>query len=88
MTLSQAPILAQQRQEYDRLQSEATLLANQLSQAIAERDAQTTAAQQNAQKLKTSIHENEVLATQLTDLGRQIQSLLKDLGRLQDPSIP
>lgn len=88
LIISQAPILAQQRQEYERLQSEATQLASQLAQALAERDANATAAADSSQKLTKSTRENEFLTKQLDDLGRQIQTLLKELGRLQDPGIP
>ncbi|GJE88476.1 hypothetical protein PsYK624_045590 [Phanerochaete sordida] len=83
-----APILAQQRQEYERLQSEASLLASQLGQAISERDANAAAAEENGQKLAKSTREVELLNQQLNDLGRQVQTLLKELGRRQDPSIP
>ncbi|KAI0338862.1 hypothetical protein BDW22DRAFT_1362157 [Trametopsis cervina] len=83
-----APILAQQRQEYERMQSEATLLASQLAQALAERDAHATAAEENGQKLTQSSRENELLTRQLDDLARQVQGLLRELGRQQDPSIP
>ena len=70
------------------MQSEASLLASQLSQAIAERDANAAAAEENGQKLAQSTREIELLNQQLKDLGRQVQLLLKDLGRLRDPSIP
>lgn len=84
----QAPILSQQREEYDRLQSEAAQLASQLSATLAERDANATAFQEASQKLNKSHSENELLQRQLDDLGRQIQTLLKELGRRADPSLP
>ncbi|KAI0629748.1 hypothetical protein C8Q77DRAFT_263303 [Trametes polyzona] len=83
-----APILSQQRAEYERLQSEASQLASQLAQALSERDSLATAAEENAQKLAKSTRENELLEKQLQDLGRQLRTLLKELGRHQDPSIP
>ncbi|KAF7299642.1 hypothetical protein HMN09_00969600 [Mycena chlorophos] len=83
-----APILSQQRAEYERLQSEAAHLASQLSQAISDRDSQARIAQENSQKLASSTRENEVLQQQLTDLGRQVKHLTREVGRLQDPSIP
>ncbi|KAJ8468503.1 hypothetical protein ONZ51_g9602 [Trametes cubensis] len=83
-----APILSQQRAEYERLQSEASQLASQLAQALSERDALATAAEENAQKLAKSTRENELLEKQLEDLSRQLRTLLKELGRHQDPSIP
>ncbi|KAI0826824.1 hypothetical protein BC628DRAFT_1319381 [Trametes gibbosa] len=83
-----APILSQQRSEYERLQSEASQLASQLAQALSERDSLATVAEENAQKLSKSTRENELLGKQLTDLGRQLRTLLKELGRHQDSSIP
>jgi nucleoprotein TPR len=83
-----APILSQQREEYDRLQSEAAQLASQLSTALAEREANSNAFQEASQKLKKSHSENELLQRQLDDLGRQVQALLKELGRRTDPSLP
>ncbi|KAG1780540.1 hypothetical protein EV702DRAFT_1078352 [Suillus placidus] len=83
-----APILSQQREEYDRLQSEAAQLASQLSTALAEREANSNAFQETSQKLKKSHSENELLQRQLDDLGRQVQTLLKELGRRTDPSLP
>ncbi|EIW59409.1 uncharacterized protein TRAVEDRAFT_121374 [Trametes versicolor FP-101664 SS1] len=83
-----APILSQQRSEYERLQSEASQLASQLAQALSERDSLATTAEENAQKLSKSTRENELLEKQLQDLGRQLRTLLKELGRHQDPSIP
>ena len=84
----QAPILAQQREEYERLREESTQLANQLSTALAERDANAVSFQEVSQKLKKSHQETDLLQHQLTDLGRQVQALLKELGRRTDPSVP
>ncbi|KZT67236.1 hypothetical protein DAEQUDRAFT_729270 [Daedalea quercina L-15889] len=83
-----APILSQQRAEYERLQQESTQLASQLSQALAERDAYAQSSGENAQKLAKSSRENDLLQKQLDDLGRQIRVLLKEVGRMQDPTIP
>ncbi|KAJ6621758.1 hypothetical protein B0H10DRAFT_944117 [Mycena sp. CBHHK59/15] len=83
-----APILSQQRAEYERLQTEASHIASQLAQALSDRDSQATLAQENSQKLARSTRENELLQQQLTDLGRQVQNLLREIGRRDDPSIP
>ncbi|KAG6833443.1 hypothetical protein H0H87_006809 [Tephrocybe sp. NHM501043] len=83
-----APILSQQRAEYERLQSEATQLASQLSQALSDRDNQGNLAVENAQKLQKSTRENELLQKQLNDLGRQVQGLLREVSRRDDPTIP
>lgn len=81
-------MLAQQREEYERLRDECTQLAHQLSTALAERDANAASFQEVSQKLKKSHQETDLLQHQLTDLGRQVQTLLKELGRRTDPSIP
>ncbi|KDQ62646.1 hypothetical protein JAAARDRAFT_54566 [Jaapia argillacea MUCL 33604] len=83
-----APILAQQRMEYERLQSEASQLASQLAQALSERDSYSSSAQDAAQKLTKSARENDLLQKQLDDLGRQVQSLLREITRRDDASIP
>ncbi|KAF8340155.1 hypothetical protein F5887DRAFT_919553 [Amanita rubescens] len=76
-----------QRAEYERLQSETSELAIQLAQAIAEREAQGSLAKDNTQKLNQSLHENGLLQKQLGDLGHQIQSLLREIGRLDDSTL-
>ncbi|KAF4577004.1 hypothetical protein EYR36_004990 [Pleurotus pulmonarius] len=83
-----APILSQQRAEYERLQSEAAQLSSQLSQALSERDAKAAFAQETSQKLTKSTRENDLLQKQLDDLGRQVQILLKEIARRDDPMIP
>lgn len=80
--------MSQQRTEYERLQSEAAQLASQLSQALADRDAHAHTAHETSQKLAKSARETELLQKQLTDLGRQVQHLLKEIGRRDDPTIP
>ncbi|KAH8990434.1 hypothetical protein EDB86DRAFT_3080419 [Lactarius hatsudake] len=83
-----APILAQQRAEYERLQSEAAQLASQLADALSERDSSASNATEVSQRLAKTIRENESLQKQLNDLGRQVQTLLKEITRRQDPTIP
>ncbi|KAF8967178.1 hypothetical protein BDZ97DRAFT_1917117 [Flammula alnicola] len=83
-----APILSQQRIEYERLQVEASQLGSQLSQALADRDAQANLAQEQGQKLGKSTNENNLLQKQLEDLGRQVQTLLREITRRDDPTIP
>lgn len=83
-----APILSQQRAEYYRLQTEAAEVAKQLSQVITERDAQASLAQGTTQKYNKVISENKLLQQQLEDLGRQVQNLLREIARRDDPTIP
>ena len=83
-----APILAQQRVEYERLQSESAQLASQLADALAERDSSVSTATDVSQRLTKTNRENQLLQKQLNDLGRQVQTLLKEIARRQDPTIP
>jgi nucleoprotein TPR len=83
-----APILSQQRLEYERLQVEAGQLASQLASALTDRDTNASLAQVTSQKLNKTARENELLESQLSDLGVQVQTLTKELARIQDPSIP
>ncbi|TFK52180.1 hypothetical protein OE88DRAFT_1367940 [Heliocybe sulcata] len=82
------PILTEQRLEYERLQSEAAQLAAQLAETIAERDQEASHAREASQKLSKTNKENELLQQQLDDLGRQVQHLLKDIARKEDPLLP
>lgn len=74
--------------EYERLKGEAQQLGSQLSQAIIQRDEQAKVAHDRGQKLAESAKENSMLQRQLEDLGRQIQNLLRDIARRDDPTIP
>lgn len=74
--------------EYERLQAEAAQLGSQLSQALSERDSQASLAQETVQKLSKSTNENSLLQKQLDDLGRQVQHLLREIARRDDPTIP
>lgn len=83
-----APALAQQKIETERFRAENAQLAAQLRDAIADRDAISTHMQESIQKYNRSQEENALLNQQLEDLGRQIKTLLKELGRAQDPTLP
>ena len=41
-----------------------------------------------SQRLSKTIRENESLQKQLNDLGHQVQTLLREIARRQDPIIP
>jgi nucleoprotein TPR len=64
-----APVLSQQRLKYERLQVEAGQLAPQLASALTDRDTNASLAQETSQKLKKTTRENELLESQLNDLG-------------------
>ena len=70
------------------MQVEAAQLGSQLSQALAERDSQVNLAQETTQKLARSTNETNLLQKQLDDLGSQVQHLLREIARRDDPTIP
>ena len=55
---------------------------------MADSEANSNFAQEQTQKLAKSNNENALLQKQLDDLGRQIQTLLRDIARRDDPTIP
>ncbi len=61
---------------------------SQLADALSERDSSASHATEISQRLAKTIRENESLQKQLNDLGRQVQTLLKEIARRQDPTIP
>lgn len=63
-------------------------LASQLTRAISERDNYSQHVLQLDQKLAKSAKENTLLQQQLVDLGRQVQTLLREIIRRDDPSLP
>ena len=63
-------------------------LASQLTRAINERDTYSQHIQQLDQKLAKGAKENSLLQQQLSDLGRQVQALLREISRRDDPSLP
>ncbi|KZV68448.1 hypothetical protein PENSPDRAFT_735917 [Peniophora sp. CONT] len=83
-----APVLAQQRAEYERLKSEADDLAERLHEALAQRDQVAGEAADYAAKFKRVSGEKELLMAQLKDMGAQVQGLMKALARAQDPHLP
>lgn len=70
-----APVITQQRLEYDRISAEARQLASQLSEAIEERDQQSRAAREAKHTLAIKQKEVELLNKQLSDLSRQVRAL-------------
>ncbi|KAL5492141.1 MLP1_6 [Sanghuangporus weigelae] len=82
------PALTRQKQEIERVQAESDQLATQLSRALAECDASLVELQ-NAKKVEENLKGEKALQKrQLDDLGLQIKGLLKELGRLQDATLP
>lgn len=59
-----------------------------MSAVITERDAQANVVRETTQKFTKVTTENKLLQQQLDDLGRQVQYLLRDIARRDDPTIP
>ena len=55
---------------------------------MAEGEASSNFAQEQTQKLAKLNNENSLLQKQLDDLGRQVQTLLREIARRDDPTIP
>lgn len=55
---------------------------------MAEGEASSNFAQEQTQKLAKLNNENTLLQKQLDDLGRQVQTLLREITRRDDPTIP
>ncbi|KAM0751487.1 hypothetical protein T439DRAFT_300397 [Meredithblackwellia eburnea MCA 4105] len=75
-----APVLKEQREEYERLSLEATSLATQLAEALSDRDAadrRSAALQLDIDRLKS---EAAITSSQLADLGRQLRTLLRSVA--------
>ncbi|BGP27784.1 nucleoprotein TPR [Rhodotorula toruloides] len=82
-----APLLHEQRLEYERLSAEATDLASQLAQALTDRDI----SERRAESLRLDVDrlstDNTILTQQLSDLGRQLRSLSRVIAAQENPSI-
>lgn len=63
-------------------------LASQLSQALSERDVCASNSRELTQKYEQSEKEIYMLQKELADLGSQVQALLRELSRRDDPTIP
>ncbi|GAA5874743.1 hypothetical protein JCM8547_005199 [Rhodosporidiobolus lusitaniae] len=82
-----APLLQEQRLEYERLQIEATSLTTQLTSALSDRDASARTAESLRLDLTRVSDENLILSQQLSDLGRQVRTLTRVLGVQENPSL-
>ncbi|PRQ70676.1 hypothetical protein AAT19DRAFT_10833 [Rhodotorula toruloides] len=82
-----APLLHEQRVEYERLSAEATDLASQLAQALTDRDT----SERRAESLRLDVNrlstDNTILTQQLSDLGRQVRTLSRVLATQENSSI-
>ncbi|KAK4051609.1 Protein mlp1 [Microbotryomycetes sp. JL201] len=78
-----APLLKEQRLEYERLTVEATQLASQLTRALSDRDQSEQRAQASRLDVERLEQENAIFGRQLSDLGRQVRTLLRSLAAAQ-----
>jgi nucleoprotein TPR len=79
--------LGEQRVEYERQKSETIQLSHQLSIVLSERDANLQYARDTEHKFATTQKENDLLESQLKDLGRQVQALLREISIHHNPSL-
>ncbi|BGP20306.1 Protein mlp1 [Rhodosporidiobolus nylandii] len=82
-----APLLQEQRVEYERLTVEATSLASQLASALSDRDASARTSESLRLDLTRVTNENTILSQQLSDLGRQVRTLTRVLAAQANPSL-
>jgi nucleoprotein TPR len=79
-SFSQAPLLKEQRVEYERLSVEATHLASQLAQSVADRDAADRRSEAYRLDVDRLERDNTILGHQLRDLGRQVRTLMRSIA--------
>ncbi|GAA5982753.1 hypothetical protein JCM11641_007777 [Rhodosporidiobolus odoratus] len=82
-----APLLTEQRLEYERLSVEATSLASQLAAALSDCDSSARTAESLRLDLTRVHDENTILSQHLSDLGRQVRTLTRVLGAQENPSL-
>ncbi|GAA5985408.1 hypothetical protein JCM10908_006964 [Rhodotorula pacifica] len=82
-----APMLKEQRLEYERLSVEATELASQLAQALTDRDGSERRSKSLRLDVERLSTDNTILSQQLSDLGRQVRVLSRTLAAQENPSL-
>ena len=80
-----APLLRQQRQEYTRLVATANDLAGQLSSVTTERDIEARRVRDEAAKVKQLQAAQVDLESHISDLSRQVVSLVREIGIRDEP---
>ena len=73
--------------EYDRLTTEATLLASQLAQALADQDDTSRQAESYRLDVVRLELDNSLVVAQLRDLGRQVRTLMRSIAATEFPGI-
>ncbi|KAG8987496.1 hypothetical protein FRB90_003320, partial [Tulasnella sp. 427] len=82
-----APTLQEQRNEYERMQRELQRLGPQLAEALQERDVEARNAQLALERANSRDAENTQLERQLSDLGRQVRHLLREIEIRENPAL-
>ncbi|GAA5963338.1 hypothetical protein JCM21900_002043 [Sporobolomyces salmonicolor] len=82
-----APLLQEQRLEYERLSLEATQLASQLAQALTDRDVSSRHAESLRLDVDRLSTDNTILSQQLSDLGRQVRTLARVLAASENAAL-
>lgn len=85
--LFQAPLLKEQRSEYDRLSNEYAQLVAQLSDALTDRDESDRHVEASKLDIDRLQRDNVILGNQLRDLGRQVRSLMRAIASSEIPGI-
>lgn len=82
-----APLLREQRNEYERALAENNDLSVALASALEDKDAVTTLAEARLRQIEEKDREAVISAQQLEDTARQVRTLTRQVAILQDPSI-
>lgn len=83
----QAPVLKEQRAEYDRMRAECDTLTSQLTRTMEEHAQAQQRAEAYRVDAEAATRESATAAQQLHDLGRQVRILTKEIARRDDPLI-
>ena len=82
-----APMLREQRAEYDRAIGENNELSVALARSLEERDEAVRSADEQRLRLEEQGRESAITAQQLEDTSRQVRTLTRRIAVLEDPSI-
>lgn len=83
-----APILQEQRKEYERRNNEANALATQLAESMEERDALKATEMEARLVADNAQRESELQSQSIFDLSRQVSYLTRQIAAIEDPSLP
>ncbi|TIC04624.1 hypothetical protein E3Q16_02603 [Wallemia mellicola] len=83
-----APLLQEQRREYDKRNAEANALASQLAESLEERDALKASEKEARLVAENAQREAELQSQSIVDLTRQVAYLTRQIAAIEDPSLP